>query len=621
MEKIGRYHIIKELGRGGMAVVYRAQDPNLNNRDVAIKVISTYLSADSDFRARFSREAQAIATLDHPAIVPLYDFGEEQDQPYIVMRHMSGGSLQDRLKANGAMSWSDTISHLSRIAEALDHAHREGVVHRDIKPANLLFDQFDNLYLADFGIVKLMRNNQTAATQGSLGTPQYMAPEVWDGAKASAQTDVYAIGCVAYEMLTGDVLFGGDSQSEIITKHLVKGPELPIQWPSNLPPNLNRIFEKVLAKAPAERYQSVGEFVMALQLTNEATMVGSMSAPTLIETPASMQTLVEPTAPTATPIQPIAAQPQPVATPAETSEPSLPPITDAAPAPKRSKRGVIIGALLGLMLCIGVVVVGLGVSAWRSGVLDQFMGRDDAVAVEVPTEAPEALTTPTDEPAEEPTAAPDPTDEPTSEPEAPTEVPTAVVSEQAVPLGEYATQSMAELLPEFPIGEYEFGGVTFFLDDPGKVSTQTQSTPDEEVDHGLAPETISIPIAPVKGAENVYVLINVGFGVGFEDKEVGAIQLQFEDGRDYTIPLVMNVNIREWGVVQPFRSPDLQEVYRGPNRFGDDSVVDMLTIPVPPDYKDTLLVAVVLMDKSQELLSSPDPGIFIAGLTVEGESP
>ncbi len=608
MSQIGRYRILKELGRGGMAVVYHAQDPNLNNRDVAIKVISTYLSADNEFRARFSREAQAIATLDHPAIVPLYDFGEQNDQPYIVMRYMSGKSLQDRL-AHGAFSWADTVSHLTRISEALDHAHQHGVIHRDLKPANLLFDQFDNLYLADFGIVKLLQNDATAATQGSLGTPQYMAPEIWDGAKATAQTDVYAIGCVAYEMLTGDVLFAGDSQSEIITKHLVKGPEFPVAWPSNLPPNLDRIFRKCLAKNPAERYRSVGEFVMALQMTNEATLIMDGGDKTLVEAPADLRTVIEqPVA--AAPVQPAAA-PQPIQPQAAASTPSMPaaPPPQPAAAQPNSKRGVIIAAVLGVGLCLAVVVGGLLISTWRSGLLGQVLGGEPtAVAIATEISSTEEIP-PTEAPTMEPTTAPEPT------------AVVVALSNATVSLGAYATQSILELLPEFPLGEQEFGGVKFLIDDPGKVGTQTQSTPDEAVDHGLAPETLAIPVGPFTQAETVYVLMNVGFGVGAENKEIGALQLAFEDGRTYDVPLIMNSNIREWGVVQPFNSPDLSEAYKGPNRFGDDSVIDMLTVPVPIEYQDSRLVSVNLVDRSQDLLGSPDPGIFIVGLTVESRTP
>ena len=155
VQRIGRYEIERELGRGGMAVVYLARDP-LTKRQVAIKVLPRQFTFDPQFRARFQREAEIVATLEHPHIVPIYDFGEEDDQPFIVMRFMTGGSLADRLRRDGALSFAEVSHIFTPIAAALDRAHAKGIVHRDLKPANVMFDADGEPYVSDFGIAKIV---------------------------------------------------------------------------------------------------------------------------------------------------------------------------------------------------------------------------------------------------------------------------------------------------------------------------------------------------------------------------------------------------------------------------------------------------------------------------------
>ena len=203
-EKIGRYVIEEELGRGGMAVVYLATDPFMN-RQVAVKVLPQQFTYDPQFRARFQREAQVIASLDHPAIVPVYDFGEHDEQPYIVMRYMQGGSLADRLKKRGSFTVDETALVMTRIGSALDEAHEKGIVHRDLKPANILFDDRDDPFVGDFGIVK--QSEATVALTGNniIGTPGYMSPEQARGDdEIDGRSDIYALGAITYEMLTGE---------------------------------------------------------------------------------------------------------------------------------------------------------------------------------------------------------------------------------------------------------------------------------------------------------------------------------------------------------------------------------------------------------------------------------
>ncbi|HUM67746.1 MAG TPA: serine/threonine-protein kinase [Chloroflexota bacterium] len=174
-KSLGRYEIKSELGRGGMATVYLAHDPRFG-RDVALKVINQALRDDPSLRGRFEREARTVATLEHSAIVPVYDFGEDDEQLYLVMRYMPGGSLADRIQSR-PFTPPELLPIFRRIGSALDHAHRQGVIHRDLKPGNILFDQYNNAFLSDFGIVKLTQETADLTGSGVIGTPAYMSPE------------------------------------------------------------------------------------------------------------------------------------------------------------------------------------------------------------------------------------------------------------------------------------------------------------------------------------------------------------------------------------------------------------------------------------------------------------
>jgi serine/threonine-protein kinase len=178
---IGRYQIKKALGRGGMATVHLAHDPRFK-REVALKVLPREFLHDPTFHARFEREAQTIAAIEHPAIVPVYDFGEQEGQPFLVMRYMPGGSLADRL-SQGPLTIAETAEVMKRLAPALDIAHEKGIIHRDLKPGNILFDQYGEAYLSDFGIVKLAQATTTFTGSSVIGTPAYMSPEQVHGDK------------------------------------------------------------------------------------------------------------------------------------------------------------------------------------------------------------------------------------------------------------------------------------------------------------------------------------------------------------------------------------------------------------------------------------------------------
>jgi len=283
---IGRYQIIKELGRGGMAVVYRALDPNIG-REVALKLMSREFLADPEFHNRFVREARAIGALQSSAIVPLHDFGEDKGQPFLVMRLMTGGSLVERLH-QGAMSVEEVSQFLTRIAEALDEAHAKGIIHRDLKPGNILLDHKGDAYLADFGIVKLLESN-SMTSRGAIGTPAYMSPEHFEG-EVSARSDIYALGVITFQLLTGKLPFQARTPSEWLKSHLMDTPLSLRQVNSQLPLALQPILERALAKNPEHRFQSAGEMARAM-----SAVVNQHSTGQLVSQPASQRFEDKPT--------------------------------------------------------------------------------------------------------------------------------------------------------------------------------------------------------------------------------------------------------------------------------------------------------------------------------------
>lgn len=264
MEKIGRYEIRGELGRGGMATVYRAYDP-VFEREVAVKVLPAHLMEDPQFRKRFEREARIVAQLEHPAIVPVYDVGEDNGQLFFVMRYMSGGSLSDRLK-KGPLSLEETLYLLEHLAPALDAAHAKGIVHRDLKPANILFDASGLPYLSDFGIAKVLTGQQTTLTGDFIvGTPAYISPEQAQGKPVDGRSDIYSLGAILYHMLSGQPPYQADTPMSLALKHITEPPPDILQVNPSLSPALAALIRKAMAKDPAERFASAGEMVKALR--------------------------------------------------------------------------------------------------------------------------------------------------------------------------------------------------------------------------------------------------------------------------------------------------------------------------------------------------------------------
>ncbi len=262
-KKIGRYEIIDELGRGGMATVYRANDPRFE-REVALKVLPRELLHDPQFRVRFEREAKTIAMLEHPFIVPVYDFGEEDGQPYFVMRYMTGGSLSDRIRSTGTLAVAQAARIMDGLCSALDEAHQKGIIHRDLKPANILFDRAGEPCVSDFGIAKITQSQTNVTAGAMLGTPAYMSPEQAQGEKVDARSDIYALGIILFEMLTGRQPYESDTPMGVAVKHITEPVPHILDLKPDLPPGVEAIIEKAMAKDRDARFQTAGEFSAAL---------------------------------------------------------------------------------------------------------------------------------------------------------------------------------------------------------------------------------------------------------------------------------------------------------------------------------------------------------------------
>lgn len=253
LKKIGRYTIVKELERGGMATVYLARD-QFSGRHVAVKILPPQFTHDPRLRTRFRREAKAIAALEHAFIVPVYDFGEDDGLPYIVMRYMSGGTLAEWITGK-PLPLEEVVPIVRRLADALDTAHRRGIIHRDLKPRNVLFDDEGQAFLSDFGLAKLSDGTATVSSMGMFGTPAYMSPEQAAGdRKIDSRSDIYALGLVVYEMLSGQRPFHAETPAGLMLKHVNELPAPLDVNRLNLPPKINEVLATALAKKPEDRY-------------------------------------------------------------------------------------------------------------------------------------------------------------------------------------------------------------------------------------------------------------------------------------------------------------------------------------------------------------------------------
>jgi serine/threonine-protein kinase len=265
-KSIGQYKILEQVGKGGMATVYKGYQASLD-RVVAIKVLPSYFAHDETFRDRFVQEARAVAKLNHPHILPVYDYGDTSDATYIAMEFVSGGTLKSWMKP--PMSLADTLRILEQVASALDYAHARGIVHRDVKPTNILMrdnEAQSDALLTDFGLAKVSEASRALTRSGvGVGTPEYMAPEQGQGLPTDWRADLYSLAVVLYEMLTGHIPYEADTPLAVVIKHISEPlPNARMLNPS-LPPAIEEFFAKALAKKPSDRFQKGAEMVAAFR--------------------------------------------------------------------------------------------------------------------------------------------------------------------------------------------------------------------------------------------------------------------------------------------------------------------------------------------------------------------
>lgn len=354
-ENVGAYRVVKKLGQGGMATVFKAYHPALD-RYVAIKVMHPALIGDPNFLARFQREARIVAKLDHSHIVPIYDFSQHRGHPYLVMRFIEGETLKARME-RGPLELREVLRIARAVGGALTYAHERGVLHRDIKPSNILLTPDGGVYLTDFGLARMAETGESTLSRDMMvGTPQYISPEQAKGLKGlDARTDIYSLGVVLYEMLVGQPPFAADTPYAVIHDHIFTPLPLPGELNADLSESAERVLLRALAKEPDDRFQSVEELVNALEAALKPAPAPE-AAPSPAETVVvSSETIVVPQ-PSA-PLPPEAMViPQPAA-PAEAVE--RPEAREVEKRPKKKRRWPWVVASVTALLCLIAIVLGL----------------------------------------------------------------------------------------------------------------------------------------------------------------------------------------------------------------------------------------------------------------------
>lgn len=280
---LGQYQVTGQIGKGGMSTVYQATQTSMK-RTVAIKVLPRTLTHEDKFLERFYREVEIVSSLQHPHILPVYDFGEYDGMPYIVMAYMSSGTLSD-LIAQGAIPPDKTLHLVKQMADALDFAHRKGVIHRDFKPGNVLLDEQSNTYLTDFGLAKISESSEQLTGTGILGTPFYMAPEQAEPGALTPAADVYALGITVFQMLTGQVPFEAATPLGVLMAHMTQPIPSIRRLRPELPEDIQDVIDRSMSKSPQTRYPSAGALATALSYTlTENRDMGFTSAPKPTET-------------------------------------------------------------------------------------------------------------------------------------------------------------------------------------------------------------------------------------------------------------------------------------------------------------------------------------------------
>jgi serine/threonine-protein kinase len=342
LTRAGRYQIVSELGRGSMGVVYQGFDPIIG-RTVAIKTMLTEGFAPAEFeeyKARFQREAQSAGVLAHPNIVTVYDFGEDSGVLYLAMEFLEGKSLQAMVEEQTILPVETIIPMYEQVCSALDHAHRHRIVHRDIKPANIMILESGLVKVTDFGIAKMMSMGMTQAGQ-ILGTPNYMSPEQVKGRSVDGRADIFSLGVILYELVTGEKPFGGQNITTVIYKIINENPISPRELDSTIPVGLSYVIQKALAKSQDERYQTCRELAEDLRNYRSVGGAAAPSATVILRVPPIQAPPPEALPPPArVPSAPVAAQPQVAAEPQPPRPLSVQVIPPHRPQPRGTSPAV-----------------------------------------------------------------------------------------------------------------------------------------------------------------------------------------------------------------------------------------------------------------------------------------
>jgi ABC-type branched-subunit amino acid transport system substrate-binding protein len=362
--RLGIYDVQAKIGRGGMGTVYLGYDPLLDRR-VAIKVLAPHLVWEEGFVERFMREARTAARLKHPHIVTIYDVGQDGQHYYFVMEYVEGQTLSALISQYGPPPPDQVIALLRPLAAALDYAHGQGLIHRDVKPANVIVGPDGHVTLTDFGIARAVQEARLTTTGTLMGTPEYMSPEQVQGAQVDARTDQYSLAVVAYETLSGQTPFGSTTPHGVLYKQVFESPPPICRLRPGLPPGVEAVLERALAKAPDGRYATGTEFVEALSQALAGAVQATVPAPAASDlTPILLSEGKQGLQPVVGGTEPVAAQPAGMGTiPAAPLTPAAPAPTGPAPGPAARRRRLtpawVVGGLVVLVAISLAVLVGL----------------------------------------------------------------------------------------------------------------------------------------------------------------------------------------------------------------------------------------------------------------------
>jgi serine/threonine protein kinase len=345
-KQIDRYKIEKLIGSGGMASVYRAVDVSLG-RTVAMKIIHQSIALSGQGLDRFKQEASVIIALEHPHLVPVYDFKVDQDPPYIVMRYLNGGTVADVIKEHQVVPLPEIAHILNQVAGALDHAHKKNVIHRDIKPSNIMIDKEGNAFLTDFGIARISGTTGMTATSMSVGTPGYMSPEQGQGENVDHRTDIYALGVMVFEMATGNPPYTSGDPFSLVLAHITRPIPSAHEFNPNLPRDFDMVMQRALAKAPANRYNS------ALALAHDIEMLAGGRA-IAAATPTVLKRIAEDSA---------------IPSDTNMSIASASPTTQVAGGTQKTNRSWVTAGIIGTIIVL--ILAGIGLFVLSQGDSDQ----------------------------------------------------------------------------------------------------------------------------------------------------------------------------------------------------------------------------------------------------------